>query len=407
MEKLLHYAWKCKILPLRQLTTTDGQEVEVIDTGISNLNAGPDFFNAKIRIGETMWVGNVEIHIRASDWYRHGHQDDPAYDNVILHVVGEADMDVETSNGKTPPQLVLTLPEALKQDYQTLLTTMDYPRCHRFVPTIPKLLVHSWMDALLCERLKERSERVIRRLDDTGGDWNHALMITLARNFGFSLNGDAFERWGRLLPLAAAGKHRDDLMQLKALFLGTAGLLEKVDDEPLTCEYTFLAHKFDLHERLTLKDWRYMRTRPQNFPHVRIMQLAELFQQGAIDLSRLLEVKDTKDFYQLFKMKGLSKTTIDLIIINTAVPVLYAYGMTHNNETFQDRAIELLEALKAEDNYILRQWRDCGITVDTAADSQALIQLKREYCDPKGCLRCRFGYEFLKQVHTNTPNPSI
>lgn len=280
MEKLLHYAWKCRILPLRQLFTTDGQEVEIIDPGMSNPNAGPDFFNAKIRIGETMWVGNVEIHIRASDWYRHGHQDDKAYDNVILHVVGEADMDVEMSNGKTPPQMELPLPESLKQDYQTLLTTMDYPRCHHFVPTISKMLVHSWMDALLCERLKERSERVIKRLDDTGGDWNHALMITLARNFGFSLNGDAFERWGRLLPLAAAGKHRDDLMQVQALFLGTAGLLEKVNDDALKREYTFLSHKFELTDTLELKDWRYMRTRPQNFPHVRIAQLAQLFQLG-------------------------------------------------------------------------------------------------------------------------------
>lgn len=397
MEKLLHYAWKCRQLPLCQLLTTDGREIEVIDPGLSNPNAGPDFFNAKLRIAGTMWAGNVEIHLRSSDWYRHGHDSDPAYDNVILHVVGEADMDVEMSNGKTPPQFVLPLPEQLKQDYQTLLTTMDYPRCHSFVPSIPKMTVHSWMDALLCERLSERSERVMQRLRDMGGDWNHALMITLARNFGFSLNGDAFERWGRLLPLQAVRKHSDDLFQIEAFFLGTAGLLDKLGDERMTKEYTYLAHKFNLTETLSVQDWRYMRTRPQNFPHVRIAQLALLFQRGAVDLSRMLETDTVKGFYQLFGIKGLSKSSIDLLIINTVVPVLYAYGSEHNDEQYHERAIALLEQVKAENNYILRQWAECGISVQTAADSQALIQLKREYCDRKDCLRCRFGYEFLKQ----------
>lgn len=396
MEKLLHYAWKCRLFPLHQLSTTDGRDLEVIDPGQSNPNAGPDFFNAKVRIGETMWAGNVEIHLRASDWYRHGHDSDSAYDNVILHVVGEADMDVQTSCGKTPPQLVLPVPERLKHDYETLLTTMDYPRCHSFVPSIPKMLVHSWMDALLCERLKERSDRVLQRLHDTCGDWNHTLMITLARNFGFSLNGDAFERWGRLLPLSAARKHADSLFQIEALFLGTAGLLDKLGDESLTKEYAYLAHKFELKDSLAVGDWRYMRTRPQNFPHVRIAQLAQLFHQGTISMSNVLEVCSPKDFYETFGIKGLSKSSMDLLIINTVVPVMYAYGMEHNDEEYTSRAITLLEQLKAENNYILRQWEECGISVKTAADSQALIQLKREYCDRKDCLRCRFGYEFLK-----------
>lgn len=397
MEKLLHYAWKCRIQPLHQLFTTDGREVEIIDPGLSNPNAGPDFFNAKLRIGETMWAGNVEIHLRSSDWYRHGHDSDAAYDNIILHVVGEADMEVNMSNGKIPPQLVFQIPNRLKEDYQTLLTTMDYPRCHSFVPSISKMLVHSWMDALLCERLSERSERVLQRLRDTGGDWNHTLMITLARNFGFSLNGDAFERWAKILPLSAARKHADDLFQIEALFLGTAGLLEKRGDEQLSREYAYLAHKFALTDVLSAKDWRYMRTRPQNFPHVRIAQLALLFQQGRIDVSRMLEIESAKGFYHLFDIKGLSKSSMDLLIINTVVPVFYAYGIEHNDERYQDRAIALLEQLKAENNYILRQWEECGISVKTAADSQALIQLKREYCDRKDCLRCRFGYEFLKK----------
>lgn len=396
MEKLLHYAWKCRILPLHQLFTTDGRSVEVIDPGLSNPNAGPDFFNAKIRIGETMWAGNVEIHLRASDWYRHGHDRDAVYDNVILHVAEVVDEEVRTSSGKVLPQVVFTIPDTLRRNYEELLTTMDYPRCHRFIPQIPSLMVHSWMDALLCERLKERSEKVLNRVEETLGDWSRALMVTLSRNFGFSLNGDPFERWGRILPLHAAAKHRDDLFQLQALFLGTAGLLGKVEDEKLAKEYAYLAHKFTLTEHLQESDWRYMRTRPQNFPHVRIMQLAQLYQNGTAELGHLLDAKDVPALRDCFAVKGLSKNAVDLLIINTVVPVLYAYGIYHSDEKYEDRAIDLLEQLKAEDNYILRQWRDCGLKVDTAADSQALIQLKREYCDKKDCLRCRFGYEFLK-----------
>lgn len=401
MEKLLHYAWKCKMLPLRQLCTTDGQEVEVIDPGLSNTNAGPDFFNAKIRIGDTMWAGNVELHLLSSDWYRHNHHLDAAYDNVILHVTTKADTEVETHSGKRPPQVVVQIPDSLHAHYEELLTTMDYPRCHRIIPHIASLTVHSWMDALLCERLKERSERVMKWVNETHGDWARALMVTLARSFGFSLNGDAFERWGRCLPLHATAKHRDDLFQLQALFLGTAGLLGKVGDEKLTKEYAYLAHKFSLTETLTEKDWRYMRTRPQNFPHVRILQLTQIYQNGTAELSHLLDAKDIKQLYECFAVKGLTKASINLLIINVVVPVLYAYGRHHNEDKYEHRALELLEQIKAENNYILRQWQDCGIKVDTAADSQALIQLKREYCDKKDCLRCRFGYEYLKSSGTN------
>ena len=231
MQKVLHYAWKCRILPLRQLLTTDGREVEVIDPGQSNPNAGPDFFNAKIRIGGTVWAGNVEIHLRSSDWFRHGHHEDGAYDNVVLHVAEVVDAEVVTKSGKVLPQLEIPIPDSLKQNYEDLLMTMDYPRCHRIIPTLPSILVHSWMDALLVERLKERSDRVLKILAETQGDWNRALMVTLARNFGFSLNGEVFERWGKLLPLHATAKHRDNLMQVKAIFLGTAGLIGKIKDE--------------------------------------------------------------------------------------------------------------------------------------------------------------------------------
>lgn len=400
MEKVLHYAWKCRILPLRQLLTTDGREVEVIDPGQSNPNAGPDFFNAKIRIGGTVWAGNVEIHLRSSDWFRHGHHEDGAYDNVVLHVAEVVDAEVVTKSGKVLPQLEMPIPDSLKQNYEDLLMTMDYPRCHRIIPTLPSILVHSWMDALLVERLKERSDRVLKILAETQGDWNRALMVTLARNFGFSLNGEVFERWGKLLPLHATAKHRDNLMQVKAIFLGTAGLIGKIKDEQVEKEYAYLSHKFGLETKLKEEDWRYMRTRPQNFPHVRISQLAQIYQRGTAELSHLLEAKDLATLHECFALKGISKNTSELLIINTVVPVLYAYGRQHNAEQYELRATELLEELKAENNYIMRQWQACGLTVESAADSQALIQLKREYCDRKDCLRCRFGYEFMKQSTT-------
>ena len=398
MEKLLHYAWKHRFFPPKALATTDGRSVELVDSGQVNRDAGPDFFNAKIRIDDTMWAGNVEIHLRSSDWFRHGHHLDAAYNNVILHVTMQADMEVTTQEGKRIPQLIMEMPEALCQGYEELLTTMDYPRCHRQVSSFSPLLRTGWMDALLCERLMERSERVLNYVTEMRGDWAHALMVTLARSFGFSLNGEAFERWGRMLPFHAAGKHRDSIFQLNALFLGTAGLLAKVEDGKLVAEYNYLAHKFSLTERLQEKDWRYMRTRPQNFPHVRILQLAQLFQRGSAELSNLLDAKDITSLRACFAMKGLTDSSINLLLINTVVPVLYAYGRYHNEEIYEERAIGLLEQLKAEDNYIMRQWRNCGIKVDTAADSQALIQLKREYCDRKDCLRCRFGYEFLKRA---------
>ena len=401
MEKLLHYAWKHKILPLQLPQTTDGLAVEIIDPGMVNRNAGPDFFNAKIRIGGVMWAGNVELHMRSSDWYYHGHHENPAYDNVILHVSTEVDREtIASRSGKVIPQMQMPIPEWLLQDYQELLQTMDYPRCHRLIPQFDKMKVHAWMDALINERLRDRASLFRERLTFTGNDWERAYRITLARSFGFSLNGDAFERWARIMPFQAAAKHRNDIRQVEALFLGVAGLLEKADDEALTQEYRFLRHKFGVSEELQVADWRYMRCRPQNFPHVRLRQLARLFQTEKASLGKVLETETLKDLHGLLQVDGLTKTSVNLLVINAIAPTLYAYAEEHDEERFADRAVSLLEGIKAEDNYILRQWKACGLTVDSAADSQALIQLKRMYCDRKDCLRCRFGYEFLKAART-------
>ena len=433
MEALLHYVWKHRLFPLTPMQTTTGEAVEVIDPGLHNRNAGPDFFNAKVRIGGTLWVGNVEMHLLSSDWYRHGHDHDAAYDSVVLHVTETVDTDVVTADGKRLPQLQLEIPASVRENYGRLCRTEDYPRCWPVIPQLSKLTVHAWMSALLAERLQTRAERCLERLAATDGDWERTLFITLARNFGFGLNGDAFEVWARHLPLYAAAKHRDDVFQLEALFLGCAGLLEEAAIPPsaqaaahddaylqrLRKEYSYLQHKFQLPAPMEAHHWRYLRLRPQNFPHLRIVQLAQLYARQTAGLAALLHATtrealhaafDTQataywQTHYLFGMpsahseKRLSAASRDLLIINTVVPILFAHGQAHSDESEQERAVELLEQLRAEHNFILRQWQQCGLAVETAADSQALIQLKREYCDRHDCLRCRFGYEYLKTNH--------
>ncbi|MGN1256947.1 MAG: DUF2851 family protein [Bacteroidaceae bacterium] len=403
MEKLLHYVWKHRILPLGDLVTTDGRRVEVLDPGTHNHDGGPDFFNAKVLVDGILWAGNVEIHLRSSDWFRHGHQTDAAYDGVILHVVQEADSQVNTSQGRSIPQVLLQIPDTLFSDYQMLLRTDEFPRCHRILPAIDSFRVHAWMDRLLAERMQQRAGQVLARVKAFGGDWERACFVTLCRNFGFGLNGDVFERWAMSVPLSAAGKHRDHLFQIEALFLGMAGLIDHVfgEEEQAAClhmqqEFAFLTGKFSLKPTLKYSDWRYLRTRPQNFPHVRIRQIARLYHGGQVQMDALLEVKGVKDLHRRLGDAGLSSSAAQLILINTIAPLLYAYGTAMGEEKWMARAQGLLEELPAENNRILRLWRECGVSVTSAADSQALIQLKKMYCDRLDCLRCQFGYAYLR-----------
>ena len=433
MEKLLHYVWKHKILPIKTLLTTKGEDLEIIDPGLANPNQGPDFFNAKIRIGNTMWAGNVEIHLRSSDWFRHGHDTDGAYDSVVLHVAGVVDCDVTTSDGRQLPQLQLDIPSDLSLRYEQLRKTDDYPRCYRVIPELDVMKIHSWMETLLVERIEERSNLVERRLKSVNGDWEWALFITLARNFGFGINGDTFETWAKRIPFARIGKHRDELFQIEAIFLGIAGLLEKASLPPNSAErgacdeyFQNIRHEFQYQCRLyglgaimPYQQWKYLRLRPQNFPHIRLGELAWMYHKGNVNLSRMIEAAmsekplealqqmlgaETSEYWTTHIMFGcpiekrplqLSRSSKNLIIINTVVPVLYAYAMSHDSWPLRERVLELLGMLPAENNYILRQWNECGLKVSTASDSQALIQLKRQYCDRLDCLRCSFGYEYL------------
>ena len=225
MEQLLHYIWKHKIFPLRRLETTDGLSVEVIDPGLHNGDAGPDFFNAKVRIGGTMWVGNIEIHDRSSDWYTHGHHRDSRYDNVILHIAATVDSEVRTSNGNTLPQMRLEVPPGVSSNYERLLHEDRYPPCHKLIPDLPSISVHSWMSALQTERLEQKTEAIYARVARCDGSWEDAFFVTLARNYGFGTNSEAFETWALNMPMTHIARHRDDIFQTEALFLGQAGLL--------------------------------------------------------------------------------------------------------------------------------------------------------------------------------------
>ena len=399
MEQLLHYVWKHKLFPLGELETKDGETVEVLDPGLHNRNAGPDFFNAKVRIGRTLWVGNVEIHEKSSDWYLHGHDKDKNYDNVRNH-------------------------------YDELLKTDSYPPCYKVIPELTSLMIHAWMASLQTERLEQKTTAIRKRAEQCGGSWEAAYFVTLARNYGFGINNDAFEHWARLIPLSAVAHHRDDLFQIEAIFMGQAGLLEleTIPDyyqkdalnegyfAKLRNEYLYLAHKFSM-QPMDHKQWRFLRLRPQNFPHIRISQLANLYYQQKAGLSQLVECETIDQLKKLLSShvtpywethytfgstsskteKHLGYGSLNLLMINTAIPMLFAYGRHQGKEVLCDRAFDFLEELKAENNHIIRMWQQVGLPVKTAGDSQALIQLKREYCDRRDCLRCRFGYEYLKR----------
>ena len=436
MEQLLHYTWKLKLFPLKELYTSDGMLVEVIDPGKHNNDAGPDFVNAKIRINGTVWAGNVEIHDKSSDWYLHGHDKNSDYDNVILHVAKVLDTEVMKSNGQYVPQLQLDVPQHVQEHYDELRRTEEYPACYKVIPHLPSLTVHSWMAALQTERLERKTADIRKRVERCNGSWEDAYFATLARNYGFGINGDVFELWAQNVPLSAVAHHRDDLFQIEAIFFGQAGLLE-LDAVPecyqkqalndgyfarLRNEYQYLAHKFSM-KPIDFRLWRFLRLRPQNFPHIRLAQLANLYYLQKAGLSQLVECDTLDELRQVFSsqvtpywethytfgsestknQKHLSLGSINLLMINTAIPMLFAYGRHQSKEVLCDRAFEFLEQLKAENNHIIRMWQQVGLPVKTAGDSQALIQLKKEYCDKKDCLRCRFGYEYLKR---NKPNES-
>lgn len=422
MEQLLHYTWKHKIFPLCELRTTDGRLLEVLNPGIHNTDAGPDFTGAKIKLDGVEWVGNVELHLKTSDWFRHHHDTDAAYENIILHVACEVDQQLFYPNGQEIPQLQLSVPSYVRDNYAELCHNDSRPPCRHVVSGLSTFLIHNWMTSLTLERFEERTRQIMQRRDSLEKNWEDTLFVTLARNFGFGINGDAFEQWAQSIPMMAVGKHRDDLFQIEAIFFGQAGLLDVHYEDDyylrLQREYHYLRQKFSLTP-MNNAVWKFLRLRPQNFPHIRIAQLAMLYYEQRLNLSRLLSAEKLPEISALLQThvsdywqthytfasqstqpmeKSLSPSTIGLIIINSVAPILFAYGKYKSDTSLCDRAFSLWEQLKAENNAIIRDWALAGIPCENAADSQALIQLHRNYCQRRDCLRCQFGYEYIRRT---------
>lgn len=422
MEQLLHYTWKHKLFPLRELRTTDGRLVEVIHPGMHNANSGPDFSEAKIKIDGVVWVGNVEIHTRTSDWFRHHHDKNKSYENIILHVASDIDCRLHYPDGQEIPQLQLDVPTYVQENYTELSHNDHHPRCKAVVEKLPQLMVHNWMTTLMLERFEERAKQILARRENLDKDWESTLFVTIARNFGFGLNGDAFETWASSIPMNAVAKHRDNLFQIEAIFFGQAGLLNAdLQDEyflALQKEYKYLRQKFSFAP-MSPSAWKFLRLRPQNFPYIRLAQLAMLYHEQRLNLAKLINSSSLNEVCSLLlthtseywnthfcfggqpskpRSNHLSNSSIELIIINSVAPTLFAYGKYKSDHHLCDRAFALWEQLKAENNRITREWASAGIVCDNAADSQALIHLARNYCQPHNCLRCQFGYEFIKRT---------
>ena len=410
MERLLHYVWKYKLYPAMPLLTTDGRPVSVIDPGTLNSDAGPDFFNAKIKIADTLWVGSVEIHTRASDWLVHRHDKDKAYDAVILHVVECVDCEVRRTDGEPIPQLKLIVPEAIVKNIDWLLYREVAMPCLGYIPEIEPLYISSWLDALLGERLERKTADIFRLLDLYGGDWNEVFYITLTRNFGFGVNNDIFERLAKSLPLRCIQKQRGSHSQVEAMLFGQAGMLDETLDCPyyrlLQREYRFLRHKFGLTP-LDPSQFRSLRIRPVNFPCLKLAQLAAVWTQYDTLFSVILAAGSIGCIKQCFRVsvrkeKQVGENSLCILLINTVVPVLFAYGVRSKQPEYCDRAIHILESLPSEKNAIVSSFTQAGIKTGHAGDSQALVQLKREYCEKKKCLYCRIGFRYLKQISQST-----
>ncbi len=420
MELLLHYIWKYRLYQ-HELKTTEGVPLEVIDVGIPNTDAGPDFFNAKVKIGGEVWAGNIEIHTDPRDWIRHNHHLDESYNSVILHVVAKAGQQVFNQAGQPLPQCELQVPPKLRNNYEYLLASDNSLPCNNFIGTIPPIHLRSMTETLLVERLERKSKDVFRLLDRFENSWNDVFYTILSRNFGFGLNADPFERLALATPLNILLKHSDNLIQLEAILFGQAGMLGDPDagDEyvlALKREYQFLRAKYNL-QPLDSFLFKKLRVRPTGSPYLRIAQLAKLCQTIPGLFSMVLETEDVgkirlhfhvnaSEYWQTHysfkdkspqKSKYLGDASLDVILINTVAPLLFAYGLKSGSDSFLGKATAFFETLRPESNSIVSPFVRAGLQAGSAYDTQALIQLKREYCEKRKCLFCRIGHRLLKE----------
>jgi len=421
-EDFLQYLWRTKQFNFETLETSNQESIEIVDFGEHNTNAGPDFLNAKIRIGETLWAGNVEIHVKASEWLRHNHQANDAYNNVILHVVHQNDKPIKRKTGELIPCLELRkrIPADLINQYLRLIDNENWIPCQSQFSSVSDITKALWLDRLLVERLEHRTADLADVLAFNNNNWESSFYQRLARNFGAKINTQPFELLAQNTPILTLAKHKNDLFQLEALLFGQAGYLEMDFEETypnrLKKEYQFLQKKYDL-QPINVSMWKFMRLRPANFPTVRIAQLAALIHQSTHLFSKVIDAKKIDEVRNLFenievseywlthykfdktskpRTKKLGKSTIDLFIINTIIPFLFFYGRYKKLDDYEDKALLFLEKLRPESNSIIDNWKSLKMKPKSAYQTQALLELKRKYCDEKRCLECAIGNQIMK-----------
>ena len=422
-EEFLHYLWKYRLYYALSLKDNDGNRIEVLSPGEYNTDSGPDFFNARIRIDRTVWAGNIEIHTRSSHFESHGHHLDHAYDNVILHIVYEKDREVRNARGEQLLTVEIGFDPAMTDKYLLLVNNPSIIACQDDITRTDRFLIRHWLNSLVVERLIEKTNSIESVLSETGHDWEETFYRMLSRYFGFRVNTEPFEMLASSIPFRIIRKHADNLFQLESLLFGTAGMLEEglfrnaIKDNyycSLMKEYRILSSKYSLkpvHGWL----WKFTRLRPYNFPTVRISQLAAMLTVTGGLFSKIIEANDLKALRCLFEVsaseywdnhyvfgkvsKGTGKktgdTATDILLINAVIPVMFAYGRSHDNDSLRERALGFMEEIQPEANSVIDEWRKIGLDAASAFDTQALLQLRNEYCRKRRCLDCRIGARLI------------
>lgn len=424
-EAFLSYLWTFKLLKKR-LYSTEGEEIVIKKQGVKNVDAGPDFSNALIKIGDSLWVGNVEIHVKSSDWYKHKHQNDEKYKSVILHVVHVDDLQDNTKKKLNIPTLVLkeNYDAYLFLKYESFMNNMNWIPCEKQFKSINRFRIYYFMSRMAIERLEYKSDKIQAQLKNNKNNLEQTFYEQLARNFGFKTNADAFEMLAKSLPINYLAKQKSNLFQIEALLFGQAGMLNQnfKDTYPnlLQKEYRFLQKKYNL-QSIPTHVWKFLRLRPSNFPTIRIAQFGMLIYLSSALLSQIIETENLDQLHNYFDLsaydywdthfkfdkksirskKKLGAVSTKLIIINTIIPFLFVYGKLMGEDQYCQKALKFMEALDGEQNKIIRQWKKIGANTNSAFFTQALLHLKSNYCDQKRCLDCQIGHELLKQKQSN------
>ncbi|KQB40305.1 DUF2851 family protein [Flavobacterium aquidurense] len=419
-EDFLHYLWRFKKFDTLNLRTTQEEQITIIKTGDYLELAGPDFFNAQIKIENQKWAGNVEIHLKSSDWYVHGHENDVAYENVILHVVWEHDTEIFGKNNRRIPVLVLKnyVSSEILSNYNSLVTSKSWIFCEKSIGQIDDFIFKNWQERLFFDRLERKSKFIYDLLEETNQDWEAVLFLLLAKNFGLNTNSNAFLQIAKSIPFPVIRKESFEIENLEALFLGTSGLLDEEKEDvyftDLKIRYYYLLNKYQLKKH-HVDSVQFFKHRPDNFPTIRLSQLANLYQKHQNLFSRIIVLKSVKSVYDLLsvsasiywknhyqfdkesikKPKSLSKSFLDLIIINTIIPIKFAYSNTRG-ESITEELITFMNEVTPEKNAIIDKFKSFGISSKNAFETQTLLELKNEYCNHKACLKCALGMELLK-----------